>query len=420
MTNKTRYKQHRTTQAFWGAVILGGVMGSAVNPWIAALIAALGTHQSWEKGTPFNAVRACFGLLSEGCYLLFNREWQFVDVPAERINGALAKPPGTGIAKQTPLSGWFGYKGNQKLGTDWLLDMALENNIGLLGDEGEGKSYVLRLLAYEFVKRHNGNCRLFIHDIEDGYGHDDEPFDWFGLKKGQFLFTDAHDLPALLTAALDDSKLPTLVLVDELNNAMDELDDDEKADVRQGFKALRNRGKKRKTRFVIGTQDGDVGSLGLNSAAIRKLVWVVFPLMAFRSSSYRLLDLTQDEKDNLAAVQGQLSAYKPKPGDHPVVVCHHGDISLRGIPHIEGLPKKLELFDSEPFADWFENWLANHPDFQPHSYQSATAIAKAINEVLRFEKSHQLTDEKLIETSEKRDRRYAAISRWWSQKSTAV
>jgi hypothetical protein len=146
----------------------------------------------------------------------------------------------------------------------------------------------------------------------------------------------------------------------------------------------------------------------------------VFPKLAFRSSSYRLLDLTQDEKDNLAAVQGQLSAYKPKPGDHPVVVCHHGDISLRGIPHVEGLPKKLELVDSAPSADWFENWLANHPDFQPESYQSATAIAKAINEILRLEKSNQLTDEKLIETSEKRDRRYAAITQWWSQKSAAV
>jgi len=408
MTSKTRYKQHRTTQAFWGAVILGGVMGAAVNPWIAALIAALGTHQSWEKGTPFNAVRACFGLLSEGCYLLFNREWQFVDVPAERINGA--------IAKQTPLSGWFGYKGNQKLGTDWLLDMAMENNLGLLGDEGEGKSYVLRLLAYEFVKRHQGNCRLFIHDIEDGYGHDDERFDWFGLKKGQYLFTDAGDLPALLTAALDDSKLPTLVLVDELNNAMDELNDDERQDVQQGFKALRNRGKKRKTRFVIGTQDGDVGSLGLNSAAIRKLVWVVFPKLAFRSSSYRLLDLTQDEKDNLAAVQGQLSVFKAKPEDHPVVVCHHGNISLRGVPHINNLPKKLELMDSEVSTDWFENWLANHPDFPVPDYPSVRAISDAVNEILRFEKSAQLTGEKLLERSAKRDPRYASIEHWFRQK----
>ncbi|MEM6837675.1 MAG: hypothetical protein AAF609_12565 [Cyanobacteria bacterium P01_C01_bin.120] len=406
MTN-SKYRKHRTTQAFWGAVMIGGVMGAAVNPWIAALIAALGTHQSWEKGTPLSAMRACLGLLSEGCYLLFNREWQFVDVPAERINGA--------IAKQTPLTNWFGYKGNQKLGTDWLLDMATDNNLGLLGDEGEGKSYVLRLLAYEFVKRHGGNCRLFIHDIEDGYGHDDDRFDWFGLTKGQHLFTDAHDLPALLVAALDDSKLPTLVLVDELNNAMDELDDDEKHDVQQGFKALRNRGKKRKVRFVIGTQDGDVGSLGLNSAAIRKLVWVVFPKLAFRSSSYRLLDLNEDEKDNLAAVQGQLSAFKAKDEDHPVVVCHHGAISLRGIPHIDNLPKKLELADSETSTDWFENWLANHPDFSPHSYQSVRALTDAVNEILRFEKANQISDEKLIKRDASADLRYRSIQEWHSK-----
>jgi hypothetical protein len=387
----------------WGGTLL---LGFALTPFSLAgpVLAALATYQSWDESTPWGSVWAFSGSVIDAMANLLNRERQWLDVPVERVNGA--------IANQGPLSEYFRFQGIQNLGTDWLLELSSENNLALLGDQGEGKSYALRYLAYHFVKRHQGNCRLYVHDIEDGFGHG-ERFNWFGLERNQYLFTEPDDLPRILRAVMEDADgLPTLILIDEVNNAMDELSDEQKQDAQKAFKAIRNRGKKRKVQFVVGTQDNNVEDLGLNTAAIRKMVWVIYPKMARFKTSYRNLDLDEGGKEQLAAALGQMQELKPKPTDHPVIVFYAGNVSLRSIPEVKGLPKTLELVDESKSGDWFENWFEEHPDFPMGNINSKSGLVNKVNQKLSAEKKQGIYHDSLIKRSPD-DYRYLSICHWW-------
>ena len=388
----------------WGGTLL---LGTALSPFtlLGPIIGFLAAYKSYEESNPAVAVWAFLGLMADALSQVLNQERQWLDVPVERLNGA--------IAHQSPLAGWFGFQGQQDLGTDWLLALSADNNLAFLGDQGEGKSYALHYLAYHFVKAHQGNCRLYVHDIEDGRGHG-EQFNWFGLEHGKYRFTDAHDLVYILHAVMDDADgLPTLVLIDEVNNAIDELSEEEHQELKQAFKAVRNRGKKRQVQFAIGTQDNNVEDLGLNQAAIRKLVWVIFPRMARFKSSYRNLDLDDEGKDQLKAAQGQLAAYQPKPTDHPVIVSYAGNVSLRNLPEVENLPETLVF---NPSDDWLKTWLETHPNCELTAHNSIRSLVDGINEILRQEKTDGLTADTLIKRDAS-DYRYQSIKTYWEAKS---
>jgi len=387
---------------------VGASLSLAGAPLVGATIAAVGAYRASRDGiNPVKAVGAFAWDAISGLKGLLDAEKGMVLQPINAVAGALADQA------QNKLIGFeFNTEQQQELGTDWLADLADRGNVGVLGDQGEGKSYILRYLAYRFVEQHRGQCRIYIHDIEDGQGHGAK-HSWFGWPHGSIVFTRPDDLPQIIGAieqAIDEPDfLPTLLLVDEFNNVLDELDTEAIALIDRGLKRIRNRGKKRNVHFAFGTQDINVADFGLNRAAIKRLSWIVLPKMAGSPGNFANLDLSDEAKTERRAAYAQLKALDPTEGIYPALLWHDRHWSLRGIPDLTWLPDVIDLTTGEAVTDgpsWVDEFLAQHPDFDPSRYTSASKLTDAINAVLRGEGVPLV---KRLKT----DERYQSIRQFW-------
>lgn len=394
--------------AHGACLAVGASLSLAGAPLVGATIAAVGAYRASRDGiNPVKAVGAFAWDAISGLKALVDAEKGMVLEPINAIAGALADQA------QNKLIGFeFNTEQQQELGTDWLADLADRGNVGVLGDQGEGKSYILRYLAYRFVEQHRGQCRIYIHDIEDGQGHGAK-HSWFGWPHGSIVFTRPDDLPQIIGAieqAIDEPDfLPTLLLVDEFNNVLDELDTEAIALIDRGLKRIRNRGKKRNVHFAFGTQDINVADLGLNRAAIKRLSWIVLPKMAGSPGNFANLDLSDEAKVERRAAYAQLKALDPTEGIYPALLWHDRHWSLRGIPDLTWLPETIDLTTGEAVTDgptWVDEFLAQHPDFDPSRYTSASKLTDAINAVLRGEGVPLV---KRLKT----DERYQSIRQFW-------
>jgi hypothetical protein len=82
---------------------------------------------------------------------------------------------------------------------------------------------------------------------------------------------------------------------------------------------------------------------------------------------------------------------------------------LRGIPDLTWLPDTIDLTTGEAVTDgpsWVDEFLAQHPDFDPTGYQSLTKLTDGINRVLRDAGETQVRRAST-------DTRYQAIKAWW-------
>lgn len=387
---------------------VGASLSLAGAPLVGATIAAVGAYRASRDGiNPVKAMGAFAWDAISGLKGLLDAEKGMVLQPINAVAGALADQA------QNKLIGFeFNTEQQQELGTDWLADLADRGNVGVLGDQGEGKSFILRYLAYRFVEQHRGQCRIYIHDIEDGQGHGAK-HSWFGWPHGSIVFTRPDDLPQIVCAidkAIDEPDfLPTLLLVDEFNNVLDELDTEAIALIDRGLKRIRNRGKKRNVHFAFGTQDINVADLGLNRAAIKRLSWIVLPKMAGSPGNFANLDLSDEAKVERRAAYAQLKALQPTEGIYPALLWHDRHWSLRGIPDLTWLPDVIDLTTGEAVTDaptWVDEFLAQHPDFDPSRYQSLTKMTDGINRVLRDAGETQVRRAST-------DTRYQAIKAWW-------
>ena len=223
------------------------------------------------------------------------------------------------------------------------------------------------------------------------------------------VFTAPDELPAIIQEidqAIDTPDfLPTLLLVDELNNCLDELDTDQIGITDQGLKRIRNRGKKRGIHFAFGTQDVNVADLGLNRAAIKKLSWIVLPKMAGSPGNFANLDLSDEAKAERKAAYAQLKALDKSEGIYPALLYHNRHWSLRGIPELSWLPETIELLPPEQGQPWLVQFFSIHPDFEHPTFTSARKLTDAINEILRSE------NEPLIQRTDT-DTRYQEVKAW--------
>ena len=385
-------------------IAAGAALAIADFPLIGAAIAAVGAYRAVKDGTnPLAAVSLFAWDTVSGFKGMVQSEQAIVTAPVQAVAGALFDQAQSSLVKFEFRAG-----GTQELGTDWLADLADSGNVGVLGDQGEGKSFILRYLAYRFVERHGGNCRVYIHDIEDGQGHGAK-HSWFGWPRGSVVFTAPDELPAIIQEidqAIDTPDfLPTLLLVDELNNCLDELDTDQIGITDQGLKRIRNRGKKRGIHFAFGTQDVNVADLGLNRAAIKKLSWIVLPKMAGSPGNFANLDLSDEAKAERKAAYAQLKALDKSEGIYPALLYHNRHWSLRGIPELSWLPETIELLPPEQGQPWLVQFFSIHPDFEHPTFTSARKLTDAINEILRSE------NEPLIQRTDT-DTRYQEVKAW--------
>lgn len=363
------------------AIVAGAALALAEMPLIGAAIAAVGAYRAAKDGAnPMVASSLFIWDVVSGLKGMVQAEKGLVVEPIGAVCGALADQAQTQLVRFEFRPG-----GTQELGTDWLAELADSGNVGVLGDQGEGKSFILRYLAYRFVERHGGNCRVYIHDIEDGQGHGAK-HSWFGWPRGSVVFTAPDELPAIVQeidgAIAAPDFLPTLLLVDELNNCLDELDADQIGIIDQGLKRIRNRGKKRGIHFAFGTQDINVADLGLNRAAIKKLSWIVLPKMAGSPGNFANLDLSDEAKAERKAAYAQLKALPKVEGQYPCLLYHNRHWSLRGIPALGWLPETIDLLPGQAVGNWLDEFLASHPDFEAQNHTSARKLSDSISAVL--------------------------------------
>lgn len=363
-----------------GATIALAIATSWLDlPVMASVLAGVGIYQSLKAGSnPAKDLGAFARDIIRGFGAIATEEKSVIEYPARALRGLTGRSPIT-LAKS-----------GLDLPTEWLGKLATKPcKVGILGDEGEGKSYLLRYFLYRFLAAHDfdlSRCRVFVHDVEGGLGHG-ERSSWLGLPEGSQVFNDPSDFLAILEQIQEsidrpDFK-PTLLLVDEFNNLLDEFDKSDRAVIDSHLKQIRNRGKKRAISLVFGTQDANVVDLGLSSAAVRRLDWVTLPKMATSASNFRNLGLSAETEKHRAELATKLKTIDKSGGCYPALLYCDRSFFLVRIPDLSGLPKTLPIEEEKTPDQWWAEFSAEHPEITPDNYQSARKLTEAVNAILR-------------------------------------
>lgn len=378
-----------------GSLIALGIALSFLElPTFAAIVTGLSVYQSIKAGS--NPGKDCLDVAKDivnGFNNFVSEEKSILDFPLQTL-------------KNVSVDSFITVKKSGKtLDTDWILEIAGKTNVGLLGDQGEGKSFLLRFFLYQFLNFHDfdlGKCRVYIHDIENGLGHGEQS-SWLGLNNN-YVYSDPSDFIRILeeiekSIELPDFK-PTLLIVDEFNNLMDEYSKVEKDKIDGILKQIRNRGKKRKIHLVFSTQDANVTDLGLNQSVVRKLDWIVYPKMANSKENFRNFGLSTESENRRANLASELKSVDKVGGIFPVLLYRNKEFSLVRIPDLTNMPDSLPVADIITPDTWWEQLRANNPQLDPDKYTSLRKLVDAVNDILRVNNlpiiNRKLTDERYL------------------------
>lgn len=359
-------------------ICLGLALSFLELPTLAGIITGLAVYQSLKNGS--NPGRDFIGFTQDvvkGFQSFVDSEKPILDFPVSALKG---------ITESNFITL---KKSGRTLSTDWIEEIAGKSNLGLLGDQGEGKSFLLRYILYQFLRSHDFNlskCRVYIHDMENGLGHG-EKSTWLGLNDS-YVYSDPDDFVSILQdieRTIDRPDfIPTLLITDEFNNLLDELSKEQRETVDTVLKAIRNRGKKRKIHLVFSTQDINVSDLGLNQAIIRKMDWIIYPKMC-QAANFRNFNLSTDCEAHRAKLTTELKSIDRVSGIFPVLLYRDKSFSLVRIPDLTGLPTELPTETELTPMDWWETFTRSHPEIDPNQYTSIRKLVDGVNDVLRGE-----------------------------------
>lgn len=368
-------KQNSVTR---GAMTCLGVSLSFLEfPYLAALVTGVSVYQSFKNGSnPGQDIVSFSRDVLKGFKSVLDEEKSNIEFPVSALKGL---SDNSFITLK---------KSGKTLKTDWINELAGKSNIGLLGDQGEGKSFLLRYFLYQFLRSHNFNlskCRVFIHDIENGLGHGEQITPWLGLSD-TYVYSDPDDFVSILQEidkSIDRPDFtPTLLIVDEFNNTLDELSKTQLETVWSVLKSIRNRGKKRKIHMVFSTQDINVSDLGLSQAIIRKTDWVVYPKMSQSSANFTNFGLSPDAEKLRSSLATELKNIDRSGEIYPVLLYRDKTFSLVRIPDLSALPETLPVATELTPSEWWDMFSKEH-GLDLSDYTSTRKLIDGVNDILR-------------------------------------
>ena len=398
--------------------VLGGVVSFTAAPFVGACIGSLAIWRMQRKGYGlFQALGATYNLLQESINDLFEANQADIN-PTQLISTVINQTP---IGKLIELD----LSRELKLDGSWMhqlitLDPDTERlrSFGVLGEPGDGKSYLLRYVIYHFIRQHPTG-QVYIHDIDlartiKKWGEGA----WYGLPVGEVVYSDPEDFPRIvrniantIKQSGDDS--PILLVVDEFNNLLADLDEKVREKTIQQLGTIKNRGGKRLIQFAIASQAADVEGLGLSQAFVRSLDWVVLKRSALTDGVTRNMGLRPTLKQRFTELADKLEDLPSQfQGFRPCVTYLSKELALTGVPDLSGLPFRLDITSPEDAANtWLTQFLTRHPEVlelvEDGVIQNKTQfVREAINPILRK------NEEPLIQTKNE-DARWVELGRSW-------
>lgn len=177
---------------------MGSVVSFTTAPFIGACIGTLAYWRMRRRGhSLLESVGATYTLLQEGIHDLFTVHRQRVN-PSQLVSNVVNQSP---IGKLIELD----LRRELNLDGSWLhqlitVDRNTERlrSFGVLGEPGDGKSYLLRYVIYHFIRQHPTG-QVYIHDIDlartvKQWGNGA----WYGLPVGEVVYGDPDDFPRLV------------------------------------------------------------------------------------------------------------------------------------------------------------------------------------------------------------------------------
>ena len=399
---------------------LGGVVSFTAAPFVGACIGTLAYWQMQRRGHGlWESVGATYNLLQEGIGDLVVSHKQHFN-PSQLVSNVLNQTP---IGKLIELD----LSRELKLDGSWMqqlitLDRDTERlrSFGVLGEPGDGKTYVLRYVIYHFIRQHPTG-QVYIHDIDLartvkkwGAGA------WYGLPVGEVVYSDPEDFPRIVRTIAntikqsgDDS--PILLVVDEFNNLLSELEEKTRAKTVEQLNTIKNRGGKRLIQFALASQAADVEGLGLSQAFVRSLDWVVLKRSALTDGATRNMGLRSTLKQRFTELADKLEDLPTQfEGFRPCITYLSKELALTGVPDLSDLPYRLDIQTPQDAAStWLAQFLTEHPHLllkvQDGEITSKTQLGNTIDPILK-EKG-----ERVLRRSDRKDERWAEISRRWPQ-----
>ena len=406
-------------KASQGALLtLGGVVSFTASPFAGACIGTLALWQMHRRGYGlWESMGATYNLIQESIGDLVETSKPEV-TPGQLVSTVLNQTP---ISKliELDLSRDFDFDGS------WLKQLITVDpdterlrSFGVLGEPGDGKSYLLRYVIYHFISN-NPQGKVYIHDIDlaqtiKKWGEGA----WFGLPVGEVVYSDPEDFPRIVRTihgAIQESgdDAPILLVVDEFNNLLDELTEKVREKTIQQLRTIKNRGGKRLIQFAIATQAADVEGLGLSQAFVRSLDWVVLKKSALTDGVTRNMGLRQSMKQRFAELAETLEDMPALlRGFRPCITSLSKELTLTGVPDLSGLPYCLDIKNPLDVAgSWLLDFLLEYPEaldgIEDGTIQNKTQlVVDGINPILT-----ELGEKKIHQSS--RDERWVEVGNRW-------
>ncbi|NEQ98248.1 MAG: hypothetical protein F6K30_16270 [Cyanothece sp. SIO2G6] len=226
----------------------------------------------------------------------------------------------------------------QGVNTDWFEGFEKRCAV-LVGESKDGKTFLLKWRLQRFIEQHPDGHEYYIGDIDYGRCHEgDTPNTWFDSPVGQAVFTTADDIAAKVRAIAQDIRdghdaaVPTLIILDELVDTMEDMDRDQFEQFMRDLKTIKNRGLKAgNITFVLGLHSTTVGETGIPQWLLRgvETIWL------YRAGQERANFLHLNGK-NIDECPKQL-ARLPRSfnGLRPCIVYSDKKLSVKAIPTLD-------------------------------------------------------------------------------------
>ena len=252
----------------------------------------------------------------------------------------------------------------QGVSTDWFNGFEKRCAI-LVGESKDGKTYLLKWRLQRFIQANPEGHEYYIGDIDYGRCHEgDTPNTWFDSPVGQAVFTTAESIAqkvnhiAQMIREGRDAPVPTLIILDELVDTMEDLDRETLEQFMRDLKTIKNRGLKAgNITFVLGLHSTTVGETGIPLWMLRGVETIWLYRAAQEMANFR--HLTNSDAEECCKQIARLP--QSFNGLRPCIVYSEKKISVRAIPHLDfnSVDVKFSTIELSEIEQWEQdNWTA--------------------------------------------------------------
>ncbi|MEM9006526.1 MAG: hypothetical protein AAGE59_23745, partial [Cyanobacteria bacterium P01_F01_bin.86] len=153
----------------------------------------------------------------------------------------------------------------------------------------------------------------------------------------------------------------------------------------------------------------------LSQAFVRSLDWLVLKRSALTDGATRNMGLRSTLKQRFTELADKLEDLPTQfEGFRPCITYLSKELALTGVPDLSDLPYRLDIqTPQDAVSTWLAQFLTEHPHLllkvQDREITSKTQLGNAIDPILK-EKG-----ERVLRRSDRKDERWAEISRRWPQ-----